>query len=83
MPEKKPYNRYEADKKYNDANARRYGLKFIIKHDADIIAELDRQPSVNGYIKRLIREDLARRGLADPDVLPDEIELTDPDDMPE
>ena len=39
---------------------RRYGLKYNINTDADIIEQLNKQPSMQGYIKRLIREDIAR-----------------------
>ena len=42
------------------AYIRRYGLKYNIRTDADIIAQLEKQPSMQGYIKRLIREDIAR-----------------------
>lgn len=37
-------------------------MKFHIVHDADIIAALDGQKNKNGYIKKLIREDLEKRG---------------------
>lgn len=40
------------------AYIRRYGLKLNINTDADIISYLEKQPSMQGYIKRLIREDL-------------------------
>ena len=42
------------------AYIRRYGLKYNVNTDADIIAHLEKQPSMQGYIKRLIREDIAR-----------------------
>jgi len=40
------------------AYIRRYGLKLNINTDADIIAHLEKQPSMQGYIKRLIRQDI-------------------------
>ena len=43
------------------AYIRRYGLKYNIHTDADIIAHLDTQPSIQGYIKQLIRADIAAR----------------------
>ena len=43
------------------AYIRRYGLKYNVNTDADIIAHLEKQTSMQGYIKRLIREDIARR----------------------
>ena len=39
-------------------NSRWYSLKLSKNTDADIIAQLDSQESVQGYIKRLIREDM-------------------------
>lgn len=36
-------------------------LKCHLKNDADIIEELKKQDNKNGYIKRLIREDIKRR----------------------
>lgn len=45
---------YSSDQK----NARFYGLKLSKTTDADIIAWLDSQESVQGYIKALIRNDM-------------------------
>jgi hypothetical protein len=42
-------------------NTRKYGLKLSKNTDADIIAQLDAQESVQAYIKRLIRDDIARK----------------------
>ena len=50
---------------YDRENSKRYGLKLNLKTDADIIAQLDAQSSMQGYIRRLIREDIARHA-ADP-----------------
>ena len=41
------------------AYIRRYGMKYNINTDADIIAHLERQKSIQGYIKQLIRADIA------------------------
>lgn len=41
------------------AYIRRYGLKYNINTDADIIAWLETKPSMQGYIKELIRADIA------------------------
>ncbi len=46
------------------AYIRRYGLKYNVNTDADIIAHLEKQDSMQGYIKRLIREDIARSSAA-------------------
>lgn len=42
------------------AYIRRYGLKLNVNTDAEIIAHLEKQKSMQGYIKSLIREDIAR-----------------------
>lgn len=47
------------------AYIRRYGLKYNIHTDADIIAHLAKQGSIQGYIKRLIREDIEKTGAPD------------------
>lgn len=46
--------------KYDKANTRFYGLKFNIKTDADLIARITEKGSIQGYIKQLIRDDIAR-----------------------
>lgn len=48
----------KAVKKYDEVNTRQLHLKLNIKTDADILAQLDRQDSVQGYIKELIRKDI-------------------------
>lgn len=47
------------------AYIRRYGLKLNINTDADIIAHLEKQSSMQGYIKRLIRQDIEAKTSAD------------------
>ena len=47
-----------AIKKYDAANTRQYHLKLNLTTDADVIEWLEKQGSVQGYIKRLIREDM-------------------------
>lgn len=39
---------------------KQYNFKFHIVHDADIIKVLESQKNKNGYIKKLIREDMQR-----------------------
>lgn len=46
--------------KYDNAHCRTYGLKLNHGTDADIIEKLASVPSMQGYIKQLIREDIAR-----------------------
>lgn len=51
-----------AKDRYDKENTRPLKLKLNLKLDADIIAKLETVPSMQGYIKRLIREDIARNG---------------------
>ena len=48
-----------AIQKYDAANTKQIHLKLNIKTDADILVQLAKQASVQGYIKDLIREDIA------------------------
>lgn len=48
--------------KYDAANCRNYHLKLVIKTDSDIINKLSTVPSIQGYIKTLIRQDIAQAG---------------------
>lgn len=50
----------EANKRYDKKNTIGLGLKFMKNTEADIIERLQQQDSKAGYIKRLIREDIAR-----------------------
>ena len=47
--------------KYDTRATKQVHLKLNLKTDADIIARLDTQENVQGYIKRLIREDMENR----------------------
>ena len=49
-----------AVKKYDAANTKQVHLKLNKVTDADILAHLERMENVQGYIKRLIREDMER-----------------------
>lgn len=46
--------------RYDAKSARHYSLKLNNATDADLIAKLDSMPSVNGYIRQLIRENIER-----------------------
>ena len=50
-----------ATAKYDKANTRQILLKLNLKTDADILSHLETQESMQGYIKRLIREDIAKQ----------------------
>lgn len=45
---------------YDKEHTKRFGCKLNTKTDADIIAWLERFPNRQGYIKQLIRDDIAR-----------------------
>lgn len=47
-----------ANAKYDAANTRQIILKLNINTDADILARLDSVDNRQGYIKRLIRDDI-------------------------
>ena len=53
--------KYAAQQRYDAANTTRVALKLNTKTDADILAWLDAQDSKQGYIKSLIRADMAKR----------------------
>ena len=44
---------------YDKANTKQVKFKFNIKTDADILEHLKRQTNIQGYIKALIRADIA------------------------
>lgn len=46
--------------KWDKENTRQVKFKFNIRTDADILAHLEAQQNVQGYVKSLIREDIAR-----------------------
>ena len=50
----------KAQVKYDAANTRQVHLKLNRRTDEDVLGKLDSVPSKQGYIKRLIREDLER-----------------------
>ncbi|MBO4793604.1 MAG: hypothetical protein J5556_03440 [Deltaproteobacteria bacterium] len=54
----KPHTRAVA--KYDALNTKQYHLKLNLRTDRDIIARLEQKPSVQGYIKALIREDIRK-----------------------
>lgn len=51
---------YESIEKWQKENIRRVVIKLHKTNDLDIIARIDEEPSIQGYIKRLIREDIKR-----------------------
>jgi len=55
----------EAHKKWVRENTRRVVMQLQRRTDADILEKLESVPSKQGYIKRLIREDIAREQTQD------------------
>ena len=49
-----------ASAKYNVANTKQYPIRLNINTDGDIIKHLETVPSVAGYIKDLIRDDMKK-----------------------
>lgn len=45
---------------YDKENTKRVNLKLSKIYDSDILSRLSSVDNVNGYIKKLIREDIAR-----------------------
>ena len=50
--------RKRANAKYDKANTKQIILKLNLKTDADILSRLETEENKQGYIKRLIRNDL-------------------------
>ena len=48
--------------KYDAKTARYFSLKLNRNTDKDIIERLEKEPSIQGYLKRLIREDMKKAG---------------------
>ena len=55
-----PAKRSERDARYNAKASSRYSLKLNRATDAELIQRLEAVSSVNGYLRRLIREDIER-----------------------
>lgn len=51
---------WEKQARYDAKHARRVSLKLNDKTDSDVLKKLDEVPSKQGYIKGLIRADIAR-----------------------
>lgn len=51
---------YAANEKYIKSHVKRYVVNVVMTTEADIIEQLEKQDNKMGYIKKLIREDIAR-----------------------
>ena len=54
--------RKRANRKYDKENTRQITIKLNLNTDADILDWLSRVENRQGYLKRLIREDMAKEG---------------------
>ena len=61
-----PNRRTVTQRKYDEANCKHLSLKLNLRTDSDIINKLSSVPSMQGYIKDLIRADLACNSAPDP-----------------
>ena len=50
---------YKASKKYDKEHTKQLSLKLNLRTDVDILEKLENVPSKQGYIKMLIRKDIA------------------------
>lgn len=60
---KEPYTREKqrkAEANWRRTNAKSFSLQFNVTNDADVIAKLVEVPNRSDYIRKLIREDIAR-----------------------
>lgn len=57
---------YRASQKYQKEKCRKISLLLNKKIDEDILVWLDSQENKVGYLKKLIREDMARQGFEIP-----------------
>ena len=48
----------ERQRRFDEKNTRRIGLKLNLKTDADILEKLDSVENKQGYVKDLIRKDI-------------------------
>lgn len=55
--------RKAATARYDAANTRQFKIKLNIRTDSDIIHALDNAGNIQGYIKRLIRQDISSADL--------------------
>lgn len=53
--------RFGSNTKYNKENTKRYTLSVMINTEQDIIDQLESVANKNGYIKGLIRDDIAKK----------------------
>lgn len=52
----------EAQKRYDAKSTRYFGLKLCRATDGDLIDKLESVPSIQGYLKELIKKDIGKAG---------------------
>lgn len=55
-----PNDKITPQARYDKANTKMYGVKVVLSTERDIYEKLESIPNKSGYIKRLIRQDIAR-----------------------
>ena len=62
MSAKQPYTeaRKRANEKWNAENTRQIKFTLMLKGDADVLNQIEKQPRKTDYLRRLVREDIAR-----------------------
>lgn len=68
-----------ASMKYDKENMRQIKFNLSLKYDQDVIAMLDSVPNKQGYIKDLIRADIAARANSETATVRYQVDYTDPD----
>ena len=51
---------YKANNQYNKDKTKSFVIRMMLSTESDIIDWLEKQPNKAGYIKQLIRDDIAR-----------------------
>lgn len=54
-------SRKQANARWDRENTKWINFKLMIKSDADVIAQIQRQPNRTEYLRRLVRDDLLTR----------------------
>lgn len=75
-----------ANERWNKTNQQRYTIAFMRRTEADLIEKLESVPNRAGYIKSLIRRDLAENPLNDPgstEMAPSDLPNASPTGLPD
>ena len=61
LSEESRHKRNQTNARWDRDNTKQVKCKFNLRTDDDILKHLQKQGNVQGYLKRLIREDIARQ----------------------